>query len=230
MDNNADNTVAPDGPAHSATESGVRLTREDWVRAALQIFAEKGIDAVRIEPLAQSLKVTKGSFYWHFKNRRELHQAIIDHWSRRCTSAITRCLREEHDIIAVVLNVFAMWMRDEPFSPRLDAAMRDWARRSDNVRQAVLQADYDRTRAIARVFERAGYPQESALIRARILYFGQIGYYEANLQESRAVRIDLWREYVKVITGLDLSQERLTAFRDQHFTAEELRETTLLPL
>ena len=44
-----------------------RLSREDWVAAALHIFAWKGIDAVRVEPLAQSLNVTKGSFYWHFK-------------------------------------------------------------------------------------------------------------------------------------------------------------------
>lgn len=213
-DNTKSNTDTP--------EQLARLSRETWVDAALRLFAEKGIDAVRVEPLAQSLNVTKGSFYWHFKNRHELHQAIIDHWGQRCTSTLTRCISESDDIIDVVLNVFAMWMRDEPFSPRLDAAMRDWARRSENVRVAVKKADQARTEALSAAFQRAGYETESSLVRARILYFGQIGYYESELQESRSLRIELWREYVRVITGRELSTERLAAFREQNFTSEEL--------
>ncbi|MGB0847304.1 MAG: TetR/AcrR family transcriptional regulator [Thiolinea sp.] len=199
-----------------------RLSREDWVAAALHIFAWKGIDAVRIEPLAQSLNVTKGSFYWHFKNRKELHQAIIEHWGERCTRALTDSITKSTDIIDVVLNVFCMWMRDEPFSPRLDAGMRDWARRSSSVREAVQQADAARTRTIEQAFVQAGYSAEAACIRARALYFIQIGYYESNMAESRMQRIQNWREYVKVITGLELTPERLTEFRDRNFTAAEL--------
>lgn len=199
-----------------------RLSREDWVAAALHIFAWKGIDAVRVEPLAQSLHVTKGSFYWHFKNRKELHEAIIQHWGERCTRALTESITKSTDIIDVVLNVFCMWMRDEPFSPRLDAGMRDWARRSDAVKAAVQQADVDRTKTIEQAFITAGYDADAARIRARALYFIQIGYYEANIKESRAQRVDNWREYVKVITGLELTPERLAEFRERNFTAAEL--------
>lgn len=199
----------------------VHLTREDWINAALQIFAEKGIDAVRVEPLAQILAVTKGSFYWHFKNRKELHEAIIAHWTQRCVEALAHCFNDD-DIIEVVLNILLMWMRDEPFSPRLDAAMRDWARRSDYVREVVKQADHGRTEAIASAFERAGYTPESSIVRARTLYFLQIGYYEADLRETRAVRVRLWGEYVRIITGLELNQQRLDAFRNRHFSVEEL--------
>ena len=45
------------------------LTAEDWARAALEAIAEDGVTAVAVEPLARSLGVTKGSFYWHFANR-----------------------------------------------------------------------------------------------------------------------------------------------------------------
>lgn len=210
--------------AEHGTEQTARLSREDWVNAALAIFAAEGIDAVRVEPLAQRLKVTKGSFYWHFKNRRELHEAIIEHWQQRCVLALTHCFSSEDDLIEVVLNILLMWMRDEPFSPQLDAAMRDWARRSEPVRAVVKQADKTRTEAIAGAFENSGYTPESALIRARTLYFLQIGYYEADLREARSVRVQRWGEYVRVITGLELSQERLEAFRDQHFSAEELAD------
>lgn len=204
------------------SEQAVRLTREDWVEAAVQIFAEKGIDAVRIEPLAQGLNVTKGSFYWHFKNREALHQAIIDHWAERCVQALTHCFKDDDDIIEVILNILLLWMRDEPFSPRLDAAMRDWSRRSEDVRGVVKQADKTRTEAIASAFRQAGYEPESAMVRARTLYFLQIGYYEADLREARAARVARWGEYVRVLTGLELSQDRLDTFRDQHFSAEEL--------
>ncbi|MEZ5535535.1 MAG: TetR/AcrR family transcriptional regulator [Thiolinea sp.] len=203
-------------------EQNIRLTREDWINAALAIFTEKGIDAVRIEPLAQRLRVTKGSFYWHFKNREALHQAIIDHWQQLCVQALTDCFSEDDDIIDVVLNILLMWMRDEPFSPQLDAAMRDWARRSEYVRSVVKQADQTRTDAIAGAFERAGYEPESALIRARTLYFLQIGYYEADLQEARPLRVRLWGEYIRVITGLEPGEERLAAFRERNFEPGEL--------
>ena len=199
-----------------------KLSRDDWVETALAIFAEKGIDAVRVEPLAQSLNVTKGSFYWHFKNRHELHQAIIDHWAERCSTALARCFDEKNDIIDVVLNVFAMWMQDEPFSPKLDAAMRDWAHRSTAVRKALKRADNDRVEALAAAFQRAGFEGDQALVRARVLYYTQLGYYEADLREPRQRRIELWREYVSVITGQELSVERLAEFRNRHFTAQEL--------
>lgn len=208
--------------AKQQEETLSRLSREDWVAAALHIFAWKGIDAVRVEPLAQSLNVTKGSFYWHFKNRKELHEAIIQHWSERCTQALTESITKSTDIIDVVLNVFCMWMRDEPFSPRLDAGMRDWARRSDAVKAAVEQADVDRTKTIEQAFVAAGYAADAARIRARALYFIQIGYYEANIKESRAQRVENWCEYVKVITGLALTQERLAEFRERNFTVAEL--------
>ena len=45
-----------------------RLTREDWVLAALQVLLKEGIEAVQITALAQALNVTRGSFYWHFKS------------------------------------------------------------------------------------------------------------------------------------------------------------------
>lgn len=201
-----------------------RLSREDWVAAALHIFVWKGIDAVRVEPLAQSLNVTKGSFYWHFKNRKELHEAIIQHWGERCTRTLTESIAKSTDIIDVVLNVFCMWMRDEPFSPRLDAGIRDWARRSEAVKVAVQQADSDRTKALEQAFVAAGYTIDAARIRARALYFIQIGYYEASIKESWAQRIENWREYVKVITGLELRPGRLREFREQNFTAAELSE------
>lgn len=54
-----------------------KLGRYDWLTARLQVLAESGIEAVRVEPLAKLMNVTKGSFYWHFRNREDLLEAML---------------------------------------------------------------------------------------------------------------------------------------------------------
>src|SRR5215469_13533470 len=60
--------------------SGTRLDRRDWVDAGIVILASKGVDAVRVESLAKQLNISKGSFYWHFKDRGDLLEAILERW------------------------------------------------------------------------------------------------------------------------------------------------------
>ncbi len=64
------------------------LTAEDWVRAALRALAKGGVGAVAVEPLAQQLGVTKGSFYWHFPTRDALLSAALEHWEKESTEAV----------------------------------------------------------------------------------------------------------------------------------------------
>lgn len=64
------------------SRSAPPLSRETWVKAASNLIAQKGVQAVAVEPLAQALGVTKGSFYWHFKSRDELVHAALDAWER----------------------------------------------------------------------------------------------------------------------------------------------------
>jgi len=59
------------------------LTADDWAAAALEAMASSGIEAVAVEPLARSLGVTKGSFYWHFPNREALMRRALELWSVR---------------------------------------------------------------------------------------------------------------------------------------------------
>ena len=56
------------------------MDREQWAEAALGAIATGGIKAVAVEPLAARLGVTKGSFYWHFADRRALIDAALERW------------------------------------------------------------------------------------------------------------------------------------------------------
>ncbi|PWG62378.1 TetR/AcrR family transcriptional regulator [Spiribacter halobius] len=80
-------------------ESNARqsLSAEDWADAALEAIAESGIKGVAVEPLARRLGVTKGSFYWHFANRRALLEAALRLWEQRETDAVLARAAEEQD-------------------------------------------------------------------------------------------------------------------------------------
>ena len=74
-----------------------RLTPDDWARAALAAIARGGVDAVAVEPIAAELSATKGSFYWHFKNRDALIDAALTLWEQRHTEAVIEHLETEPD-------------------------------------------------------------------------------------------------------------------------------------
>jgi len=65
-----------------ATRKKERINKsaEDWKEAALEAFASGGIHAASIPEIARRLGVTKGSFYWHFRNLDEFLKASLQHW------------------------------------------------------------------------------------------------------------------------------------------------------
>src|SRR5262245_65425178 len=73
------------------------LSPDDWARAALAAIARGGVGAVAVETVAAELGATKGSFYWHFKNRDALVQAAVDRWEQRRTEAVIEELEREPD-------------------------------------------------------------------------------------------------------------------------------------
>lgn len=74
-----------------------RLTREDWAAAALTALGDGGLAAVAVEPMAARLGATKGSFYWHFRNRDALVEAALELWERRNTTDVIAVAAAEPD-------------------------------------------------------------------------------------------------------------------------------------
>jgi AcrR family transcriptional regulator len=74
-----------------------RLAPADWARSALAAIARGGVDAIAVETIAAELGATKGSFYWHFKNRDALIEAALDLWEQRRTGAVIEQLEKEPD-------------------------------------------------------------------------------------------------------------------------------------
>lgn len=179
-----------------------RLTRQDWLDLALRTLVEEGIDNVKIQIMAKQMNVARSSFYWHFASRDALQQAMLDEWLRKNTSPIIeRSMRPAADVIMAVINVFECWLDETLFDPALDMAVRLWARRSAEVRAVVTQTDGIRVDALRRMFLRYGFPEEEALIRARTLYYTQIGQYTLEDFEPAEIRFSYGPAYLHIFTG-----------------------------
>ncbi|MGI9401045.1 MAG: TetR/AcrR family transcriptional regulator, partial [Rhizobiaceae bacterium] len=111
-------------------------------------------------------------------------------------------------------NIFRCFINPVLFNSHLDFAVRDWARRNKDVRQAFEQGEKKRLVAIEMVFRRHGYPPRESLTRARTLYYMQIGYYAADLKESYEQRNALTEDYVLGFTGKRPSQDELDALTE----------------
>src|SRR3954471_16809595 len=84
-------------PAPKKTRTADRLRPEDWTKAALAAIADKGTANVSVERLARELGATKGSFYWHFKDRPALITAALDRWEHEYTDRIIERLSDVSD-------------------------------------------------------------------------------------------------------------------------------------
>src|SRR5437763_16662878 len=84
------------GASRTKPEDAARapLTPDTWTDAATDVLADHGIDSVRVDVLARTLGVTRGSFYWHFKDRADLLRSVLRAWRQRATEQLTARLEQ----------------------------------------------------------------------------------------------------------------------------------------
>ena len=150
-----------------------RLGKQQWINAGLRAVVKKGVEAVRIEPLAEALSVTKGSFYWHFKDRGALLDALLETWEARATSAVIDQVEGRGgDARAKLRSLFSIVGQVDG---RLDRAIRAWAAVDETARKALERVDSRRLDYLQTLFLGVGFSPEEALARARLVYHALIG-------------------------------------------------------
>jgi AcrR family transcriptional regulator len=121
----------------------IRTPRSSWVEQGLRALAAGGPEAVRIEPLAAALGVSRGGFYWHFEDRRALLEEMLDTWERRSTAdVLERVEREGGDARTKVWRA-GMLTFSRDLLP-IDLAVRDWSRRDRAVAKRLRRVDNER--------------------------------------------------------------------------------------
>lgn len=189
-------------PRHARQPFG----REDWIAAARIELLAAGVNAVKIGRLARRLRVTRGGFYWHFTSRADLLRQLLKSWEHASTVAFERALTSEEirNGPKEFLSFATLWIKETDFVPAYDNAVRDWARTSREAAAAVRRVDQRRIEVLHRIFKDLGFAEPEALVRARITYFHQVGYYALDFQEEPGRRRALAPVYLQVLSGLPL--------------------------
>ena len=148
-----------------------RLGRVEWIDAAFKTLTESGITSIHIEALAKRLGVTKGSFYWHFKDRTELLNAVLEKWRDQYVIAkIEHLGGDSKKRLVNLLDVVPRKHGSKHTGGSMELAMRSWARYDDNAAQAVAEVDTLRVDYVRKLLIEMGIDEKEAEARAFIIY------------------------------------------------------------
>ncbi|SNY98437.1 TetR/AcrR family transcriptional regulator [Halomonas sp. hl-4] len=201
----------------SSNTPAAKGSQDVWLDAAFEMLLESGVDSVRILPLAKRLKLSRTSFYWFFKDREALLEALIARWREKNTQGLVHQTEAyAENIVEAMLNVFDCWLNPHLFDSQLEFAMRSWALQSAPVVREIDAADATRIEALMRMFERYGYDPLAANVRGRTIYLTQIGYISMNTQEPLEVRMQRIPAYVEIFTGQPPGCRELQRFHARH--------------
>ena len=197
-------------PARKATARRETLTPERWIEAATEVLVDRGIDNVRVDVLATELEVTRGSFYWHFRDREDLLRQVLQSWRARATEQLTARLRgANRDPRSQLRDVLSLPFRGRAAAraARIELALRAWARHDDMARQAVDEADASRIDYISGLIEALGFTRDEARQRGFVLYSYLVAESQLTAAGSAAERAER-RRLVEALVQQPLAEAR----------------------
>jgi len=152
---------------------GDQLSAQDWLDQGLKTLAKAGFTALKAEPLAKAMGVSRGSFYWHFTDISAFHAAILRHWREIAAEQIIAGV----EAAAGTENALAVLLR-RVFGERLtlERAVRIWASVDPAARAAVQAIDRRRLGYVESLMMQSGLSTEVARARAQILYWAFLGF------------------------------------------------------
>jgi len=146
----------------------VRTPRASWIDEGLKALGRGGPEAVRVEPLARALRVSKGGFYWHFEDRRALLTEMLDAWEHRYVDEVIEVVDAvEGDARARLRSLFGLASASGGDLLKVELAIRDWARRDQAVARRLRRVDNRRIAYMRSLF--AEFLNDPDEIEARCL-------------------------------------------------------------
>lgn len=154
-------------------QAAPQLGREDWLQGAIELSL-KGIDQVKVAPLATKLGVTTGSFYWHFENRKELLAELLKYWEREMTDSAIVAAKQftgppADRILALMETVMSQGLA------RYDLPIWQWAQSDADAKRVFKRALKKRFKFAAWMFAEAGFAKTEAEARGRMMVIYMMG-------------------------------------------------------
>jgi AcrR family transcriptional regulator len=191
--------------------SPTRLTRDEWLARALDILALEGGAKLRVDAICDALGVTKGSFYWHFKDRDDFVRSVVQFWSTRFTDPVLARIAEMGGAANARLKSLMRFVSEGGFA-RYDVCVRAWAMQDPELVAAIVKdVDERRLAFVGSLFTDMGFKGQEAEMRARacVAYLS----YEASVlaKSNDKDRSKLLEKFFDVITEPSASRSRNAA-------------------
>jgi AcrR family transcriptional regulator len=184
--------------------NSVKVPAEQWIAVGRQALIEEGIEAVKVDRLAQRIGVSRGGFYHHFADRADLLSRLLTLWHDTILFVPPGlAARTPADAVAAIDELVDHLIREDAYDPHFDLAVREWARSDPSVAAAVAGVDAERIAAIYKIFLAMGCSKQEADVRARVFYFHQIGYYAIGIAEPKSGRRERAKIYVDILCGAE---------------------------
>jgi AcrR family transcriptional regulator len=150
-----------------------QLSAKDWLDLGLRTLARRGFTALKAEPLAKEMGVSRGSFYWHFADIGAYRAAILKHWREVAAEQVIADLEassnDDNPLLLLLRRTFSSRLA-------LENAVRSWATLDPEAREAVQATDRRRLSYVQKLFERSGVAHGVARSRAQIFYWAFLGF------------------------------------------------------
>ncbi len=186
-------------PETTQAQRSGRLRREDWLRHALETLRREGVSGLRVEPLARSLGVTTGSFYWHFKDREDLLHSVLEHWTDKMTGAVARRMSQAGEPMDQLSQMLQEVTREE--RSRYEIAVRNWASFDTFAARSVRKVDDCRLAYVLGLFLQLGFDKDEAERRSRMLICYQLGESGFSIRQSLERRLEMAKARLEILTA-----------------------------
>lgn len=155
-----------------------QLSRDNWLDAAAGEVAAGGFGNLRVLTLAKKLGVTRGSFYWHFKDHEDLVVSFLDRWRDRRLHELQYWKPKGGDVETELRDILELLLTDASRNIRrlqVELAVRDFARRDEYAAELVAEVDAARIDQNCSLFQRLTADPERIRDLALLLYVATIG-------------------------------------------------------
>lgn len=148
-----------------------QLSADDWISQGIKALTKSGFTALKADPLAKTMGVSRGSFYWHFTDLGAFHAAVLKRWREIAAEEIIARVEADNDepLTALLRRTFGARLD-------LERAVRNWAAFDPAAQSAVRAIDRRRLDYIERLLHRRGFSATIAQARAQILYWTFLGF------------------------------------------------------
>ena len=175
-----------------------QLSAKDWLDQGLKVLAANAVGALKADPLAKALGVSRGSFYWHFADVAAFRTAILAYWrevsAERVIADLEATAERENPLLLLLRRTFSSRLT-------LEKAVRSWATFDAEARSAVQAVDRRRMDYIEDRLRASGFSEDVANARAQILYWAFVGYALSDKPLPTAKQEAVYSELVRITLG-----------------------------